>query len=273
MRWRENSRAQAGTTCEKCRETLPKKAQNVAKSKSWSAWIQFTSSAPSVLMRRLRSSSGAPIQCRSGVARSPFCVRCSSARGCPVSKDALMQAAWPGLAVEENNLTVQIAALRRVLGDKPGADRWIETLPRRGYRFVGPVAASNGLFFRCQRKRGCRRMADKPSIAVLPFQNMSEASDQDYFADGMVEDIITELSRIRRLFVIARNSTFTYKGRAVDVRQVGKELGVRYVLEGSVRKARERIRITAAIAGCQLWRASLGRAFRWHDRGCLRASG
>ena len=90
-------------------------------------------------------------------------------------------------------------------------------------------------------------LPDKPSIAVLPFQNMSGDPEQEYFADGMVEEIITALSRIRWLFVIARNSTFTYKGRAVDVKQVGRELGVRYVLEGSVRKAGNRVRITAQL--------------------------
>ena len=89
-------------------------------------------------------------------------------------------------------------------------------------------------------------LPDKPSIAVLPFQNMSGDAEQEYFADGMVEDIITALSRLRWLFVIARNSSFTYKGRAVDVKQVGRELGVRYVLEGSVRKAGSRVRITAS---------------------------
>src|SRR4051794_1683984 len=87
-------------------------------------------------------------------------------------------------------------------------------------------------------------LPDKPSIAVLPFQNMSGDPEQEYFADGMVEEIITALSRIRWFFVIARNSTFTYRGRAVDVKQVGRELGVRYVLEGSVRKAGNRIRVT-----------------------------
>ena len=100
-------------------------------------------------------------------------------------------------------------------------------------------------------------LPDKPSIAVLPFQNMSADPEQDYFADGVVEEIITSLSRIRWLFVIARNSSFTYKGRAIDVKQVGRELGVRYVLEGSVRKAGSRMRITAqlidAISGAHLW--------------------
>ena len=93
---------------------------------------------------------------------------------------------------------------------------------------------------RRRRTGGCRLLLpDKPSIAVLPFQNMSGDPEQEYFVDGMVEDIITALSRFKSLFVIARNSSFTYKGRAVDIRQVGRELGVRYVLEGSVRKARQ----------------------------------
>src|SRR5205085_8112618 len=87
----------------------------------------------------------------------------------------------------------------------------------------------------------------KPSVAVLPFQNMSGDPEQEYFADGMVEDIITALSRFQNLFVIARNSSFTYKGRAVDVKQVGRELGVRYVLEGSVRKGSGRLRITGQL--------------------------
>jgi adenylate cyclase len=100
-------------------------------------------------------------------------------------------------------------------------------------------------------------LPDKPSIAVLPFQNMSGDPEQEYFADGMAEDILTGLSRHRWLFVIARNSSFTYKGRAVDVRQVGRELGVRYVLEGSVRRAGSRVRFTAQLVdtatGNQVW--------------------
>ena len=103
-------------------------------------------------------------------------------------------------------------------------------------------------------------LPDKPSIAVLPFKNMSGDPEQEYFADGMVEEIITALSRMRWLFVIARNSSFAYKGQAVDVKQVGRELGVRYVLEGSVRKAANRVRITA-----QLIDASTG-AHLWADR-------
>src|SRR5206468_6413657 len=100
-------------------------------------------------------------------------------------------------------------------------------------------------------------LPDKPSIAVLPFQNMSGDPEREYFADGIVEEIITALSRFRQSFVIARNSSFTFKGRAVDVKQVGRELGVRYVLEGSVRKSASRVRITAqlidASSGAHLW--------------------
>jgi adenylate cyclase len=109
----------------------------------------------------------------------------------------------------------------------------------------------------CVSVKPALALPDKPSIAVLPFTNMSGDPEQEYFADGMVEEIITALSRIRWLFVIARNSSFTYKGRAVDVKQVGRELGVLYVLEGSVRKAGNRIRITAqlldAATGAHLW--------------------
>jgi TolB-like protein len=184
--------------------------------------------------------------------------------GVPVSKQALIEAAWPGLVVEENNLAVQIAALRRVLGEEPGGERWIETLPRHGYRFVGPArTAAQGA--------GDPRVDDEetiadapsltlpaqPSIAVLPFQNMSGDAEQEYFADGMVEELITALSRFRSLFVIARNSSFAYKGRSVDIKQVGRELGVRYVLEGSVRRSADRVRITAqlidALSGAHLW--------------------
>src|SRR6266852_1781104 len=105
--------------------------------------------------------------------------------GVPISKDALIQAAWPGLSVEESNLTVQIAALRRVLGEEPGGERWIETLPRRGYRFVGPVAKEE--VGRAPRPHTevpiALALPDKPSIAVLAFQSMSGDPEQEYFAD------------------------------------------------------------------------------------------
>ena len=165
--------------------------------------------------------------------------------GAPVSKDALVAAAWSGRAVDDSNLTVQIAALRRVFADADADKSWIETLPRRGYRYVGPTVAI--VHADEVLPTTSPRLPDRPSIAVLPFANLSSEPDQEYFADGMVDDIITGLSRIKGLFVIARNSTFAYKGRAADVKQVGRELGVRYVLEGSVRKAADRVRIVAQL--------------------------
>jgi TolB-like protein/tetratricopeptide (TPR) repeat protein len=180
--------------------------------------------------------------------------------GVPVSKDALIEAAWPGLAVEDANLTVQIAALRRVFEEESGGEAWIETLPRRGYRYVGPVAVTddtNAAASSVTPAQAGLALPQMPSIAVLPFRNMSGDPEQEYFADGVVEEIITGLSRIKWLFVIARNSSFIYKGATVDAKQVGRELGVRYLLEGSVRKAGNRVRITAqmieAETGGHLW--------------------
>ncbi|MDQ0142374.1 winged helix-turn-helix domain-containing tetratricopeptide repeat protein [Cupriavidus necator] len=178
--------------------------------------------------------------------------------GAPISKETLIKGTWPGLAVEDSNLTVQIAAVRRVFDEMAAGADWIETLPRRGYRYVGPAVTVN------HRDRAAEALAspalalpDKPSVAVLPFSNLCGDTDQDYLIDGIVDDIITGLSRINWLFVIARNSTFAYKGRMVDVKQVGRELGVRYVLEGSVRKAPGRVRLTAqlvdAASGAHVW--------------------
>jgi adenylate cyclase len=118
--------------------------------------------------------------------------------------------------------------------------------PVRGYR-VRVATAENTPKVQATGSGPALTLPDKPSIAVLPFQNMSGDPDQEYLADGMVEEIITALSRIRWLFVIARNSSFTYKGQPVDVKRIGRELGVRYVLEGSVRKADQRLRITHEI--------------------------
>jgi TolB-like protein len=191
--------------------------------------------------------------------------------GAPVSKDALIEAVWSGHAIEGSNLTVQIAALRRVLQQESGGDRWIETLPRRGYRFIGPAVTREGdrppvVAPKEANQSGAAVVADSastpmvpdiPSIAVLPFENLSGDAEQDYFADGVVEEIIMALSRFRHLFVIARNSSFIFKGRAVNVKQVGNELGVRYVLEGSIRKASNRVRISGqlidAATGNHLW--------------------
>ena len=176
--------------------------------------------------------------------------------GVPVTKDALFEAAWPGLAIEDSNLTVQIAALRRVFDDAGGAN-WIETMPRRGYRYVGPAVATGGSPAAALPPTLPPALPGKPSVAVLPFTNLSADPEQEYFADGMVEDIIAGLSRIKWLFVIARHSSFTYKGMAVDVRRVGRDLGVRYLLQGSVRKDGRRVRISAqmveAETGGHLW--------------------
>jgi TolB-like protein len=169
--------------------------------------------------------------------------------GMPVSKDALIEAGWPSVTVDESNLTVQIGALRRVLKEVPDGEHRIDTLPRRGYRFVGQVVKEENSSAAASPSGAAPALAlpDKPSIAVLPFVNMSGDPEQDYFADGMAEEIITALSRCSWLFVIARNSSFTYKGKSVDVRQVGRELGVRYVLEGSVRRGGDRLRFTGQL--------------------------
>jgi TolB-like protein/cytochrome c-type biogenesis protein CcmH/NrfG len=168
-----------------------------------------------------------------------------------LSKAELLDAAWPGIAVEEGNLTVQIAQLRKLLGAPASADEWIVTVPRIGYRFAGAVEQLDAA------KRRPLPLPAKPSIAVLPFVNVSSDPEQEIFADGLTEDLITDLSRTAELFVIARNSAFAYKGKARDVRAIANELGVRYLLEGSVRHATGRVRINAqlvdALTGDHLW--------------------
>ena len=184
-----------------------------------------------------------------------------------VSKDNLLDAVWHGRIVSESTLTSHINAVRKAIGDNGEEQRLVRTVARKGFRFVGDVRqadATNGLHLpaleiatSAESAAPSHALPDKPSIAVLAFQNLSGDAEQEYFADGVVEEIITALSRIRWLFVIARNSSFTYKGRAVDVKQISRELGVRYVLEGSVRKAANRVRITGqlidASAGTHLW--------------------
>lgn len=178
--------------------------------------------------------------------------------GSPVPKEALIEAAWPAQAIADSNLTVQIAAIRRTLEERDGGACWIETLPRRGYRYIGPsVAIDDPDAAASASSVRWLALPDRPSIAVLPFVDMSGDPEQDHVADGMVSDIITGLARINWLFVIAQNSTAIYKGRVVDVKQVGRELGVRYVLEGSVRKAGGSLRISAqmidASNGAHVW--------------------
>jgi TolB-like protein/predicted ATPase/class 3 adenylate cyclase len=178
----------------------------------------------------------------------------ASAGGKIVTKDELMERVWAGVVVEEHNIQVHISALRRAFEEDGDGASWIVTVPGRGYRFLG----SPGLPA-ADKSAPARSLpvADEPSLAVLPFLNLSGDPEQEYFADGMVEEIITALSRIRWLFVVARTSSFIHKGQQVDVKRVGRELGVRYVLEGSVRKSGNRVRIAAqlidASAGAHLW--------------------
>ncbi|UQD75029.1 winged helix-turn-helix domain-containing tetratricopeptide repeat protein [Bradyrhizobium japonicum] len=177
-----------------------------------------------------------------------------------VSKDDLINAVWSGRIVSDAALTTRLNAARSAIGDSGEEQRLIKTLPRKGFRFVGQVqetrevAASNPGEV---APESAPALPDRPSIAVLPFENMSDDPEQEYFADGMVEEIITALSRFKWLFVIARNSSFTYKSKAVNVKQVGHELGVRYILEGSVRKAAGKVRIAGqlidAVTGAHIW--------------------
>lgn len=171
-----------------------------------------------------------------------------------VTKDDLLTAIWQGRIVSETALTSRVNSARSAIGDSGQQQRLIKTLPRKGIRFVGTVLVEHP---RASEPPPPLPFPDRPSIAILPFTNMSGDPQQEYFADGMSEDLITALSRFRWLFVIARSSTFVYKGRAIDVKQISRELGVRYVLEGSVRKVAKRVRITARLVdtstGAQLW--------------------
>jgi len=173
-----------------------------------------------------------------------------------ITKEELFAAVWPEVAVGDAALVTCIQELRKALRDDARKPHYIETLHRRGYRFIGKMSSARPAATG-DRDLPALALPDRPSIAVLPFANMSDDPDQEHFADGISEDLITALARIRWLFVIARNSTFIYKQRAVDVKEVARALGVRYVLEGSVRRAGARLRITAqlvdAITGGHHW--------------------
>jgi len=170
----------------------------------------------------------------------------ASAKGDIVGKDELMAQVWPRLVVEENNLQVHVSALRKALEDGKSEETHIVTVPGRGYRLAGLKRSLSGGDVGQERSTE-QASSEKTSIAVLPFHNMSGDPEQEYFADGMVEEIITGLSRIKWLSVISRNSSFIYKGKPVAIKEAGDNLGVRYVLEGSVRKSGKRIRITAQL--------------------------
>ena len=180
-----------------------------------------------------------------------------------VGKDDLVTAIWEGRIISDAALTTCLKAVRSAIGDSGEGQRLIKTLPRKGFRFVGRVQEQQGSGRTLDGEapvepaRPALALPDKPSIAVLAFTNMSGDPDQEYFSDGITEDIITGLSRFSELFVIARNSSFQYKGKSPDIRQVGRELGVRYVLEGSIRRAGDRVRISAqlidAVTGAHRW--------------------
>jgi TolB-like protein/Flp pilus assembly protein TadD len=179
-----------------------------------------------------------------------------------VSKDNLTATIWNGRFVSDSALTTRLNAARNAIGDSGKKQRLIKTLARKGFRFVGDVREKQefltvGGDLPSDASGSLLGLPEKPSIAVLPFTVMAGDREGEYFADGMAEEIITALSRCHWLFVIARNSSFTYKGRAIDIRRVGRDLGVRYVLEGSVKRAGNRLRIMGqlvdALSGAHLW--------------------
>ena len=188
---------------------------------------------------------------------SEFALLAALVRGAgrALSRDHLLQAVAGREADKfDRSVDVLVGRLRRKIEPDPKNPRLIVTVPGLGYRFAErPMTA----VMAGASATGATSGLDRPSLAVLPFANLSGDPEQDYFADGMVEEITTALSRVRWFFVIARNSSFSYKGRAVDVKQVGRELGVGYVLQGSVRKADERVRITAQLVetetGAHVW--------------------
>jgi TolB-like protein/cytochrome c-type biogenesis protein CcmH/NrfG len=182
-----------------------------------------------------------------------------------VSRDDLIELVWGGRIVSDSTLDSRINAARSAIGDNGKEQKLIRTIPRKGLRFVGAVngqpdgdqPAAMSPEDVNERLRPPLQLPDRPAIAVLPFDNMSGDQEQEYFSDGISEDIITALSKLRWFFVIARNSSFTYKGKAVHLKQVAAELGVRYVVEGSVRRSGDRVRITAQLndtaTGSHIW--------------------
>jgi len=183
-----------------------------------------------------------------------------------VSKDDLITSIWHGRIVSESTLTSRINAARKAVGDSGRDQKLIRTIARKGFRFVGSFRSQQdssdspdnaGLEPAGEASRAVMSPLDRPAIAVLPFTNMSDEPEQEYFSEGISEDIITALSKLRWFYVIARNSSFIYKGKAVHIKAVGEELGVGYVVEGSVRKEGNRVRITAQLidvaTGTHIW--------------------
>jgi adenylate cyclase len=183
-----------------------------------------------------------------------------------VSKDDLIDAIWNGRIVSDAALTTRLNAVRSAIGDSGNEQRLLKTLPRKGFRFIGSVLETEGRAGAVAADtpeslpRPALALPDKPSIAVLPFHNLSGDPEQEYFADGIAEDVLTTLSKVQALFVIARTSSFVFKGQARDIREIGQLLGARYVLEGSVRKAGNRVRLSAQLID------SLNGGHVWADR-------
>jgi adenylate cyclase len=180
-----------------------------------------------------------------------------------VSRDDLIAAVWGGRVVSDSALTTRINAVRAAVCDNGKAQRLVRTLPRKGFRFVGSVREEHGSAgspiadVAGDASNPALTLPDRPSVAVLPFTSLQAGPGDDYFSDGITEDITTELSRFSELFVIARNSSFQYRGKAVDIGRVGRELGVRYILTGSIRRQGDRVRIVAqlidAVTAVQHW--------------------
>ena len=188
-------------------------------------------------------------------------------RGRVVSRDDLIAHVWGGRIVSEAAIARCINGARSAIGDSGDAQRLIKTLQRKGLRFVGVVREEKALSGSAAAAATgdewpipALPLPDRPSVAVLPLANLGGDKAEDYFSDGITEDIITEVSRFSELFVIARNSSFQYKGKVADVRQVGRELGVRYVLEGSIRRSGDRVRISVQLVD------TMTGAPRWAER-------
>jgi TolB-like protein len=183
-----------------------------------------------------------------------------------VSKDDLISAVWNGRIVSDAALTTRLNAARTAIGDDGDKQRLIKTLPRKGFRFVGSVQEAQGSATHSDMLSGPYQLAStspsapRLSIVVMPFANLSDDPAQDYFVDGVTESLTTDLSRISGSFVIGRHTAFTYKGKAVDLKQVGRELNVRYVLEGSVQRAGGRLRVSVQLVDAET------RAHLWADR-------
>ena len=167
-----------------------------------------------------------------------------------VSKDDLIDTVWGGRVISDSALTTRINAVRVAVDDNGKEQRLVKTLPRKGFRFVGSVREEDKppvADVAADASRPALTLPDRPSVAVLPFTSLQDGPSQDYFSDGITEDIITELSRFSELFVVARNSSFQYRGKGADIRCIARELGVHYILAGSIRRQGGRVRIVAQL--------------------------